>query len=141
LDELSWKSIEPSLEDDHSPVQSITDKKNILTTHLGHSDLPSDTRHPLQQIYNDKKLETEFKVHSNRLQTQLTTFFLDEPQKHKSAKEKTYNSRYSLVVIHTTTNLPIYGLSIVERSGCPFLHNLWLYVKTYFHNYINLVLH
>jgi hypothetical protein len=41
---------------------------------------------------------------------------------------KTYNSRYSLVVTHPTTNLPICGLCMAERTGCPFFHSLWSYV-------------
>ena len=41
----------------------------------------------------------------------------------------TYNSRDSLVVTHPTTNLPIWGLCMAERTGCPILLNLWSYVK------------
>ena len=42
---------------------------------------------------------------------------------------KTYNSRYSLVVTHPTTNLPIWCLCMAERTGCPFLTSLWSYVE------------
>ncbi len=41
---------------------------------------------------------------------------------------KTYNSRYSLVVTHPTTNLPIYSLSSGERTGSSVFCNLWSYV-------------
>jgi hypothetical protein len=40
-------------------------------------------------------------------------------------KDKTINSRYSLVVTHPTTNLPARGLSATERTGSPALHVLW----------------
>ena len=43
-------------------------------------------------------------------------------------KTKTYNSRYSLVVTHPTTNLPIWSLCMAERTGCPILFSLWSYV-------------
>ena len=43
-------------------------------------------------------------------------------------QKKTYNSRYSLVVTHPTTNLPIWCLCMAERTGCPFLTSLWSYV-------------
>ena len=44
-------------------------------------------------------------------------------------KCKTYGSRYSLVVTHPTTNLPIYSLSSGERTGSAVLYSLWPYVK------------
>ena len=52
--------------------------------------------------------------------------------------QKTYNSRYSLVVTHPTTNLPIYSLYMGERTGSLVLCNLWSYVKeeAHFENYI-----
>ena len=40
-------------------------------------------------------------------------------------KKKTYNSRYSLVVPDTSTNLPICCLYMAERTGCPILLSLW----------------
>ena len=43
-------------------------------------------------------------------------------------KNKTYNSRDSLVVTHPTTSLPIWGLCMAERTGCPILLSLWSYV-------------
>jgi len=46
----------------------------------------------------------------------------------RSKRQKTYNSRYSLVVTHPTTNLPISSLCMAERTGCPVLLNLWSYV-------------
>ena len=44
-------------------------------------------------------------------------------------KQTTYNSRYSLVVTHPTTNLPIYSLYMGERTGSLVLCNLWSYVS------------
>tara|TARA_R110002060_G_scaffold56038_2_gene66415 strand:+ start:637 stop:957 length:321 start_codon:yes stop_codon:yes gene_type:complete len=46
----------------------------------------------------------------------------------KKKNPKTYNSRYSLVVTHPTTNLPITCLSMAERTGCPVFRSLWSYV-------------
>ncbi len=43
-------------------------------------------------------------------------------------RAKTYNSGYSLVVTDPTTNPPICGLCMAERTGCPIFHSLWLYV-------------
>ena len=45
-----------------------------------------------------------------------------------TAKSKTYNSWYSLVVTHLTTNQPVYSLSSGERTGSSVLYNLWSYV-------------
>ena len=46
----------------------------------------------------------------------------------KKKKKKTYSSRYSLVVTHLTTNRPIAGLCIIERTGYAVLLRLWTYV-------------
>ena len=43
-------------------------------------------------------------------------------------KCKTYNSRYSLVVTHLTTNRPVRSLSMPERTGWPVFCDLWSYV-------------
>ena len=43
-------------------------------------------------------------------------------------KTKTYNSWYSLVVTHPTTNQPISSLCMAERTGCPVFLSLWSYV-------------
>ncbi|PTB38221.1 hypothetical protein M441DRAFT_108738, partial [Trichoderma asperellum CBS 433.97] len=43
-------------------------------------------------------------------------------------KVKTYNSRCSLMVTHSTTNLPVSGLSMGEQTGPRILHYLWSYV-------------
>ncbi|KAH9221787.1 hypothetical protein DL95DRAFT_381553, partial [Leptodontidium sp. 2 PMI_412] len=43
---------------------------------------------------------------------------------HFKKSAKTYNSRYSLVVTHPTTNLPIWCLCMAERTGCPVLTSL-----------------
>ncbi|OCK99584.1 hypothetical protein K441DRAFT_535988, partial [Cenococcum geophilum 1.58] len=39
------------------------------------------------------------------------------------------NSRYSLVVTHLTTNLPVDGLCTGERTGPAVFHHLWSYVE------------
>jgi hypothetical protein len=49
----------------------------------------------------------------------------------KKCPKKTYNSRYSLVVTHPTTNLPIYSLNMGERTGSLVLCSLWSYVKAF----------
>ena len=46
----------------------------------------------------------------------------------KNAKNKTYNSENSLMVTHSTTNSPIWSLSMAERTGCPIFFSLWSYV-------------
>jgi hypothetical protein len=51
---------------------------------------------------------------------------LNEP---KSAKIKTYNSGYSLVVTHLTTNPPVRCLNRAERTGSLVFNVLWSYVK------------
>ncbi|PTB52712.1 hypothetical protein M431DRAFT_90013 [Trichoderma harzianum CBS 226.95] len=43
-------------------------------------------------------------------------------------KRKTYNSRCSLMVTHSTTNLPVRGLSMGEQTGPRILLYLWSYV-------------
>ncbi|EHK49706.1 hypothetical protein TRIATDRAFT_50186, partial [Trichoderma atroviride IMI 206040] len=43
-------------------------------------------------------------------------------------KTKTYNSRCSLMVTHSTTNLPVSGLSMGEQTGPRIFHYLWSYV-------------
>ncbi|KAF2472070.1 hypothetical protein BDR25DRAFT_353809 [Lindgomyces ingoldianus] len=42
---------------------------------------------------------------------------------------KTYNSRYSLLVTHATTNPPVPRLSIEDRTGFRLCWVLWLYVS------------
>jgi hypothetical protein len=42
---------------------------------------------------------------------------------------KTYNSGYSPVVTHLTTNPPVHCLSSAERTGSSVLSVLWSYVK------------
>ena len=57
--------------------------------------------------------------------------FLDreilEPTK-KKKKTKTYNSGYSLVVTHLTTNPPVRCLNRAERTGSLVFNVLWSYV-------------
>jgi hypothetical protein len=44
-------------------------------------------------------------------------------------KAKTYNSGYSLVVTHLTTNPPVRCLNRAERTGSLVFNVLWSYVK------------
>ena len=44
-------------------------------------------------------------------------------------RQNTYNSRYSLVVTHPTTNLTIYSLYMGERTGSLVFCSLWSYVQ------------
>jgi hypothetical protein len=51
-------------------------------------------------------------------------------QKHKHLKmAKTYNSGYSLVVTHLTTNPPVRCLNRAERTGSLVFNVLWSYVE------------
>jgi hypothetical protein len=43
--------------------------------------------------------------------------------------QKTYNSGYSLVVTHLTTNPPVRCLNRAERTGSLVFNVLWSYVK------------
>jgi hypothetical protein len=47
------------------------------------------------------------------------------------AKIKTYNSGYSLVVTHLTTNPPVRCLNRAERTGSLVFNVLWSYVKDF----------
>jgi len=40
-------------------------------------------------------------------------------------KIKTYNSKPSLMVTHSSTTLPIWSLCMAERTGCPFLSEVY----------------
>jgi hypothetical protein len=46
-----------------------------------------------------------------------------------SRSAKTYNSGYSLVVTHLTTNPPVRCLNRAERTGSLVFNVLWSYVK------------
>jgi hypothetical protein len=46
-----------------------------------------------------------------------------------SKKTKTYNSGYSLVVTHLTTNPPVRCLNRAERTGSLVFNVLWSYVS------------
>jgi hypothetical protein len=46
-----------------------------------------------------------------------------------SKKAKTYNSGYSLVVTHLTTNPPVHCLSTAERTGSSIFSVLWSYME------------
>ena len=52
--------------------------------------------------------------------------------RYKKQKEpKTYNSGYSLVVTHLTTNPPVRCLNRAERTGSLVFNVLWSYVTTF----------
>ncbi|CAG1992114.1 unnamed protein product [Fusarium graminearum] len=48
-----------------------------------------------------------------------------------SKRQKTYNSGDSLVVTDPTTNPPVSGLTMGERTGSRIFHYLWSYVQEY----------
>jgi hypothetical protein len=48
---------------------------------------------------------------------------------HFPACAKTYNSGYSLVVTHLTTNPPVRCLNRAERTGSLVFNVLWSYVE------------
>lgn len=54
-------------------------------------------------------------------------------------KAKTYNSGYSLVVTHLTTNPPVRCLNRAERTGSLVFNVLWSYVKEYYNKIIYIV--
>ena len=49
-------------------------------------------------------------------------------EQQNEAKNKTYNSGDSLVVTDPTTNPPVSGLTMGERTGSRIFHYLWSYV-------------
>jgi hypothetical protein len=59
---------------------------------------------------------------------QSSTFHVHLPAT-KPSKTKTYNSGYSLVVTHLTTNPPVHCLSTAERTGSSIFSVLWSYVE------------
>jgi hypothetical protein len=61
-----------------------------------------------------------------RLHCVLRTFC---SQKSGNKKAKTYNSGYSPVVTHLTTNTPVHCLSTAERTGSSIFSVLWSYVE------------
>ena len=62
-------------------------------------------------------------------QTLYMRFRVRERQLKIEKQTKTYNSRYSLVVTHLTTNLPVSCLYMAERTGSLDLKILWSYVR------------
>jgi hypothetical protein len=48
-----------------------------------------------------------------------------------SKNKKTYNSGYSPVVTHLTTNPPVHCLSTAERTGSSIFSVLWSYVEIF----------
>jgi hypothetical protein len=65
-------------------------------------------------------------THDAILHCVLRTF---RSEKFGSKKTKTYNSGYSPVVTHLTTNPPVHCLSTAERTGSSIFSVLWSYVK------------
>ena len=55
-------------------------------------------------------------------------YFYRNSPKSEMPKEKTYNTRYSLVVTDPTTNPALPGLTMGEQTGPRILHELWSYV-------------
>jgi hypothetical protein len=51
---------------------------------------------------------------------------------------KTYNSGYSLVVTHLTTNPPVRCLNRAERTGSLVFNVLWSYVAFVDNSFINI---
>jgi hypothetical protein len=51
------------------------------------------------------------------------------PSKPKKKIPKTYNSTYSPVVTHLTTNAPVEGLTCGEQTGSGVILRLWSYVS------------
>ena len=60
-------------------------------------------------------------------ETEVKAYLILQRTKERD-KSKTYDSRYSLVVTHPTTNLPICSLNMGERTGSLVLYSLWSYV-------------
>jgi hypothetical protein len=65
-------------------------------------------------------------THDATLHCVLRTF---HGQKFSNKKAKTYNSGYSPVVTHLTTNPPVHCLSTAERTGSSIFSVLWSYVE------------
>jgi hypothetical protein len=64
------------------------------------------------------------------LETKSLKVAPEEPKHYGEAKKtKTYNSGYSLVVTHLTTNPPVRCLNRAERTGSLVFNVLWSYVK------------
>jgi hypothetical protein len=51
-----------------------------------------------------------------------------DPHGQKFMQTKTYNSGYSLLVTHATTNPPVHCLYMAERTGSLVFSVLWSYV-------------
>jgi hypothetical protein len=62
------------------------------------------------------------------ISTQLCTLTKYKSPRRKN-EQKTYNSGYSLVVTHLTTNPPVRCLNRAERTGSLVFNVLWSYVK------------
>ena len=58
-----------------------------------------------------------------KLESQVRDTFVNQTE-----KRKTYNSGYSLVVTHLTTNPPVRCLNRAERTGSLVFNVLWSYV-------------
>jgi hypothetical protein len=58
-----------------------------------------------------------------------TTIILTDDTTSSTKEQKTYNSGYSLVVTHLTTNPPVRCLNRAERTGSLVFNVLWSYVE------------
>jgi hypothetical protein len=58
----------------------------------------------------------------------LNTAWLKSTEMMPKTAKKTYNSGYSLVVTHLTTNPPVRCLNRAERTGSLVFNVLWSYV-------------
>jgi hypothetical protein len=72
---------------------------------------------------------THFRLRCHPPKNNASNYASKTNQVNLIGEQNTYNSRYSLVVTHPTTNLPISSLCMAERTGCPVLLNLWSYVQ------------
>jgi hypothetical protein len=68
--------------------------------------------------------------------TKIPDTFICTLTEARSAKKqsKTYNSGYSPVVTHLTTNPPVHCLSTAERTGSSIFSVLWSYVEVIVHS-------
>ena len=75
--------------------------------------------------------ETQVPGHIAGLKTldKNTAVCTEAQQPDAKQKAKTYNSGYSLVVTHLTTNPPVRCLNRAERTGSLVFNVLWSYVK------------
>jgi hypothetical protein len=101
---------------------------SLKTAQKGHK-----TAHVTSKVEVDQSdLGTTYLYHPPRNHTRpllLNQTRLLDHQDHKQKKAKTYNSGYSLVVTHLTTNPPVRCLNRAERTGSLVFNVLWSYVE------------